>query len=283
MVFLEDYDMTIARYLVSGSDVWLNAPRRPLEASGTSGMKAAMNGSLNVSVLDGWWDEAYAPELGWAIGQGEEYAAADVQDEIERKALYDLLEANVVPLFYARGRDGLPREWIRKMKASIRVVGSRFNSHRMLMDYAERAYLPALENFERYAGDGCERARDVARYLVRLRGEWDKVGVADVSPPARAIIKAGETLEVTARVRLGALEPDEVEVQLYYGRIASTGGLEQTHHEEMTPRQRTPEGAVEYGAILTCAQTGRLGYTVRVLPKHAGLIDSRQYGLLTWA
>ncbi len=123
VVFLEDYDMTIARYLVSGSDVWLNTPRRPLEASGTSGMKAALNGVLNVSIRDGWWDEAYDSRLGWAIGQGEQYDDPKLQDGIEGTALYDLLEREVVPQFYARGIDGLPREWIRRMKASMRDVG----------------------------------------------------------------------------------------------------------------------------------------------------------------
>ncbi len=113
IVFLEDYDMTISRYLVSGSDVWLNTPRRPLEASGTSGMKAAMNGALNVSILDGWWDEAYSTHIGWAVGRGEEYEDHGLQDEVEGKALYDLLEREIIPLFYTRGMDGLPREWIR--------------------------------------------------------------------------------------------------------------------------------------------------------------------------
>ena len=143
IVFLEDYDMTMARYLVSGSDVWLNTPRRPLEASGTSGMKAAVNGVLNLSILDGWWDEAYAPDMGWAIGRGEEYEDHALQDEVEGKALYDLLEREIIPLFYQRGMDGLPREWIRKMKASMRQVGGTFSSHRMLLEYPERFYAPA--------------------------------------------------------------------------------------------------------------------------------------------
>ena len=128
VVFLEDYDMTMSRYLVSGSDIWLNTPRRPLEASGTSGMKAAMNGALNVSILDGWWDEAYSTQIGWAIGRGEEYEDEALQDEVEGKALYDLLEREIIPLFYTRGMDGLPREWIHRMKESMREVGKGFSS-----------------------------------------------------------------------------------------------------------------------------------------------------------
>ncbi len=144
IVFLEDYDMTMSRYLTSGADLWLNTPRRPLEASGTSGMKAAMNGVLNCSVMDGWWDEAYKPDIGWAIGRGEQYDDSNLQDDVESKALYDLLEREIVPLFYQRGRDGLPREWIKRMKTCMREIGQSMSSHRMLMDYANSFYFPAL-------------------------------------------------------------------------------------------------------------------------------------------
>jgi len=145
IVFIENYDMTVARYLISGADVWLNTPRRPMEASGTSGMKAAINGVLNCSILDGWWDEAYNADVGWAIGDGEEYEDTVLQDDIESRALYDLLERDIIPLFYQRGRDGLPREWIRRMKASMQQIGKSMSSHRMLMDYCNQFYLPALK------------------------------------------------------------------------------------------------------------------------------------------
>ena len=168
IVFLEDYDMTMSRYLTSGSDLWLNTPRRPLEASGTSGMKAAMNGTLNLSILDGWWDEAYSTHIGWAIGRGEEYEDHALQDEVEGKALYDLLEREIIPLFYTRGMDGLPREWIRKMKESMREVGKRFSSHRMLLEYAESFYAPALANARSLRR---RRGARSARELRRLPGE----------------------------------------------------------------------------------------------------------------
>ena len=167
IVFLEDYDMTMSRYLTSGSDLWLNTPRRPLEASGTSGMKAGMNGVLNCSVLDGWWAEAYAPEYGWAIGKGESYEDEELQDDIESKALYDLLEREVIPLFYNRGRDGLPRGWIKMMKASIREIGKQLSSHRMLIEYANKFYLPALENYEKLDNGGFAETKDLAAYLSR--------------------------------------------------------------------------------------------------------------------
>jgi glycogen phosphorylase len=283
LVFLEDYDMTTARYLVSGSDVWLNAPRRPQEASGTSGMKAAMNGGLNLSVLDGWWDEAFSPEIGWAIGRGEEYSDEVRQDEIEGKALYDVLESEVVPLFYARGRDGLPREWLKKIKASIASVGRQYNSHRMLVEYAERAYLPALANFGRFTGESCKRARVVSAYLDRLRGQWAGVEIVAVSSPERAVMKAGETLTVRVRVRLGSLDPREVGVELYVGRISSTGGLENTRCVEMQGGARGEGGEAEYSVVVTCEETGRMGYTARLLPRHPDLVDARQHGLVKWA
>ena len=143
IVFLEDYDMHVARYLVQGVDVWLNVPRRPLEASGTSGMKAAVNGGLNLSVLDGWWAEGYTPDTGWAIGSGEQYEDPEENDAVEAEALYTLLEREVIPAFYSRDSSGRPREWTTMMTASIRNAGGRFSTGRMVRDYAERAYLPA--------------------------------------------------------------------------------------------------------------------------------------------
>ena len=148
IVFIEDYDLTVARYLVQGCDIWLNNPLRPLEACGTSGMKAAANGGLNMSVLDGWWAEGYQPGLGWAIGSGEEYENPDYQNRIESQTIYNLLEKTIVPLFYERGRDNLPREWIGMMKKSMQTLAARFNSHRMLEDYVHRFYLPSADKLE---------------------------------------------------------------------------------------------------------------------------------------
>ena len=147
IVFLEDYDMAIARHLVHGADVWLNTPRHPREACGTSGMKASANGVLNMSVLDGWWPEAYRPGIGWAIGDVEEYEDPGQQDEVDSKSVYDLLEQEIIPLFYDRDGDGLPREWIRRMKAAMRVVCPMFNSARMVREYYKDYYAPAAEQY----------------------------------------------------------------------------------------------------------------------------------------
>ncbi len=161
IVFIEDYDMVVARYLVQGVDIWLNTPRRPHEASGTSGMKATANGALNLSILDGWWDEGYTPETGWAIGHGEEYAddQSDYQDTIESNAIYDLLEKDIVPLFYERGRDGLPRGWIAKMKAAMREHAGVFNTNRMVREYYEFCYLPCAQRSHRLMENDLERVQ----------------------------------------------------------------------------------------------------------------------------
>ena len=282
VVFLEDYDMTIARYLNSGSDVWLNTPRRPLEASGTSGMKAAMNGVLNLSILDGWWDEIYTPECGWAIGSGEEYEDQELQDEIESKAVYDLLEREIIPLFYKRGRDGLPREWVRRMKASMARVGQQMNSHRMLIEYCEKFYFPALSKARDFAAADYAPAREIAAYLERLRKSWANVKVESLSVPDQRMYRIAEKVDVSARINLGGLSAQEVRVELYYGSISSSGGIEDAQSVEMIP-QAEGRSAVEYRGQIECETTGRQGYTVRLLPKHPALLHPYLPGYLRWA
>jgi starch phosphorylase len=282
VVFLEDYDMTIARYLNSGSDVWLNTPRRPLEASGTSGMKASMNGVLNLSILDGWWDEIYTPECGWAIGSGEEYEDQELQDEIESKAVYDLLEREIIPLFYTRGRDGLPRQWVRRMKAAMAGVGREMNSHRMLIEYSEKFYFPALEKAREFAAEDYVSAKQIADYLQRLKQSWAQVKVESLSVPERRMYKIADNVEVSARINLGGLPPQEVRVELYFGSISSSGTIENARSLEMAP-QSDGRSSVEYRGRIECAVTGRQGYTVRLLPKHPALIHPYVPGYLHWA
>lgn len=282
IVFLEDYDMTMSRYMTSGSDVWLNTPRRPLEASGTSGMKAGMNGVLNCSVLDGWWAEGYGAANGWAIGKGEEYADTELQDEVESKALYDLLEREIIPMFYDRGRDGLPREWIRWMKNSIRDTGKNFCTHRMLMEYTDKYYLPALENSRKLAKDDLKAAKAVADYLDAVKAEWSSVLVEDVRSTARPVMDRGENVSVEARVRLGKLSPEQVSVELYHGPVGSTGDIYDARRVEMKAL-RTQGGAYDYAVEVACEVTGQHGYAVRVLPRHADLAHPYVPGLVRWA
>ncbi len=282
IVFLEDYDISIAKVLVSGSDIWLNTPRRPLEASGTSGMKAALNGVLNVSVLDGWWDEAYMPECGWAIGKGEEYDDPERQDDIEGHDLYSLLEDKIIPLFYARGRDGLPREWIRRMKSAMSHIGKGFSSQRMLIEYYERYYLKALQNHASYSSNGYEKAKEVAHYLERATSQWSKIRIECDGESRERILKAGEPLSIEATVRLGDLQPGEVKVELYWGSIETTGEITETECVAMSPTGGE-KGTYRFSASLECKRTGRQGYAIRVLPQHPALIDRFRPGLITWA
>ena len=290
LVFLEDYDLTVARYLVQGVDVWLNTPERPLEASGTSGMKAAANGALNLSVLDGWWDEAWrVPELrsspiGWAIGSGETYDSPEYRDQVESEALYDLLERNVVPTFYERGVDRLPRRWIGRMKASISVLCHFFNTHRMVRDYAELFYLPAHAKFLALAGDGAARARALAGWLERVRREWPQVRIEAVDGGPAAQLRVGATTRIGARLALGALGPEDVAVELYLGRLDPLGEITGAEPLPMKAAGRDERGLYLFEATaVPCSKSGQHGYTVRVLPHHVDLTAGFLPGLITWA
>jgi starch phosphorylase len=281
IVFLENYDLEIAKHLVSESDIWLNTPRRPMEASGTSGMKAAINGVLNCSILDGWWDEGYDPEVGFAIGAGEEYADEEMQDEIESKLLYDLLEREIIPTYYERGRDGLPREWIRKMKSSMQKLGGLFSTSRMLTEYSETFYLPALKNYERISKSSYQIPRDLADYTQRLREAWDEVSVFDITGGTGRNLKVGESFNVECRVHLGEISPEEVSVQLYTGRINAEGDLVAPRLVEMKPGTADERGHL-YKTKVRCEAAGRQGFAVRVVPSHRDLVHPYVPGLLRW-
>lgn len=282
VVFLENYDLEIAKYLVSGSDMWLNTPRRPLEASGTSGMKAAINGVVNCSILDGWWDEGYNPAVGYAIGAGEEYADEELQDEIESKLLYDLLEREIIPTYFERGRDALPREWIGKMKRSMKRLGGEFSTSRMLLDYSNQFYLPALKNYERLAKGDWKDARDLAAYMERLNADWDQIAIFDVRGGSSRALKVGDTLTIEARVYLGRIDPSEVEVQIYTGRITAENALVNPQTITMRHAGNDERGAL-YSGKVKCQESGRQGYAVRVMPRNEHLVHPYIPGLLTWS
>jgi starch phosphorylase len=282
IVFLENYDMTMSRYLTSGADVWLNTPRRPLEASGTSGMKASMNGVLNCSVLDGWWDEAYNAGVGWAIGHGEEYSDEHLQDDVESAALYDLLEREIIPLFYQRGRDGLPREWIKMMKNCMREIGQSMSSHRMLMDYSNQFYYPALRNYRRMTKDDYADTRAIAAYFGKLEKAWGKLRIISIDASSKPVMQRGDFLTITARIDLGDLNPDEVQVELYYGERAHNNFIVNARRAEMKSGEREGE-AYRFQVRVECADTGLQGHTIRILPKHDALVHPYRSGFIKWA
>jgi len=284
LVFLEDYDMAVTRYMVQGTDIWLNTPRRPREASGTSGMKAAANGGLNLSILDGWWDEAYQPEIGWAIGQGEIYDDEAYQDQVEAENLYDLLEHDVVPLFYDHGGDGLPRQWLTRMKAAVAALSPFFNTHRMVQEYTERFYLPASQRYRELTADGFTRAKKLAAWNEHVRRTWSEIRLDVLDPEPVKDLQVGQTFKVQARVHLAPLTPDDVVLQLYLGRVNAANEIVDA---EVLPMQTVnPDGDGHYHyetSTVTCRNSGFHGYTIRVLPRHPDLPSSFLPGLVVWA
>ncbi len=283
VVFLEDYDMNVARHMIHGVDVWLNNPRRPLEASGTSGMKVAVNGGLNLSILDGWWVEGYDGQNGWAIGAGEEYTDLKYQDEVEGRLIYELLERDIVPAFYTRGGDGLPREWIRRMKRSIGTLVPVYNTNRMVEEYLEKCYLPAHRREAALTANGLAGAVELARWRQRLAAEWGGVRVESVDAPSGEMLRVGKDFPVSVRVALGALRPDDVEVQLCYGLLDAKGDIPEPKALALLPTG-TADGnrVVPFGGAVPCKTSGQFGFSVRVLPKHANLPNLFEPGFVTW-
>lgn len=265
IVFIEDYDMHVAHYLVQGADVWLNVPRRPLEASGTSGMKAAANGVLNLSVLDGWWVEGYSPDCGWAIGGGEEYASAEEQDAVEAEVLYSLLEREVVPLFYLRDGSGRPREWIQMMASAIRRLGGTFSTHRMVREYAERAYLPTHLAATRLAGDDWRGARGRAAWRSRVEAALDGIEVR-AEPLGDGAVEVGASIPVVVHVALGAAEPEDVRVEVVAGSVGPAGEIEPDRVVEARPDGSAKGRERRYRAEIPATASGTMAIAARVVP-----------------
>ena len=291
VLFVEDYDMAIGRALTRGVDVWLNNPRRPLEASGTSGQKAAMNGVLNLSVLDGWWPEAFDGDNGWAIGSAKSYADEERGDASDADALYSLLEREVVPLYYERGQPnadggstGLPREWLRRAANAVATVTPEFNAQRMVKDYVERFYLPASGRFQTIGADDYALARSLARWREKVAARWEHVGLSDVEVEQPAA-QGDEPLAVTANLSAPGFERDELVVELVYSRaddeLARNLQVVRLTREEAAASG--PAGAARYSARFTPQLSGRLVYGLRCYPVHEGLASQADAQAVTWA
>jgi starch phosphorylase len=288
IVFLEDYDMAVARYLVQGVDVWLNTPRRPNEASGTSGMKAAANGALNLSTVDGWWAEVcaaagHSKSIGWMIGKGEVYTDTDFQDQVEATALYDQLERDVIPTFYDRGADRLPRRWIDLMKSSISSLCKFVNTHRMLNDYLFQVYRQAHERYSALDREQAARSRAVAAWLARTSAEWGRIQIRSIRCTSMESIPVGGSLRLQARVFLGSLSPDDVAVELYFGRLDVEGEICGGAVQQMRVDGLVAPETVQFCGEAVCTGTGLYGYTVRVRATHADLPILHLPGLIRWA
>ena len=280
IVFLPNYDMTMATLLYPGCDVWLNNPIRPLEASGTSGMKAALNGALNLSILDGWWDEWFDGENGWAIPTADGVDDADRRDDIEADALYGLIEKAVAATFYDVDEARIPRRWIGMVRHTLRTLGPKVLSTRMVREYVLRLYLPAGSSSREMEASGFALAREVCAWKQRERSQWPLLRVDHVEADGVGdSVSLGTPITVRAFVSLGELTPDDVLVQVVHGRVDADDRFIAPRHAAMQPAEAFEPGGWEYRLTLPLEQNGPFGYTVRILPHHAGLAAPEEMGL----
>ncbi|MEA2031394.1 MAG: alpha-glucan family phosphorylase [candidate division Zixibacteria bacterium] len=282
IVFLENYDINVARYLVEGVDIWMNTPKRPMEASGTSGMKVIPNGGLNLSVLDGWWCEGYDTDTGWAIGAGEDYDDPFYQDEVESKGLYDVLENEIIPLFYDRnGNDTPPRGWISMMKKSMVKLGLAFSTNRMVREYTEKFYMKANNNWEMLSSDEHSLTKKLVQWKNHIISNWDQVQIEQ----ARILsdnAEVGVALKVEIKVYLGVLTSEDVRVQIYSGPAGVDRDIHESVIEDVKCVDSSQEGWYTYEGYIACDESGLFGYSVRILPGHPNLIDNFDLQMMRW-
>lgn len=283
IIFLEDYDINVARYLVQGADVWLNNPRRPLEASGTSGMKAALNGVLNLSVLDGWWVEGYSEANGFKIGNGEEYDNLELQDILEAESLYNTLEKEIAPLFYNRNEIGLPEDWIYKMKSTIQMAGMDFSSHRMLMDYTNHFYIKGLKAAAKLDTKDMALLKDVTGWINHMQSQWDKIHIEDVDiEDMSGTLYVGQKFPIKIKVALGDISPSDIEVQIISGRLDSQDqilGFEPLNASQLSDNSN---GSYTFAGEVTCTESGRFGITARIIPINENLPHTIKPKMISW-
>jgi starch phosphorylase len=283
VVFVPDYDIYLARMMVAGCDVWLNTPRRPREASGTSGMKASMNGLPNLSILDGWWDEADYVHTGWPIGHGETYDNPEYEDQVEANALYDLFEQEVVPLFYERDSEGIPRGWVTKMKEAIKLNTPYFNTARMLRDYAVRGYFPASDRHFAMTSHAYTPAKELANWKRQLFERWYDIKIEDVDIAAQTELVVNQSVAVKTRINLAGLTPNDVQVELYQGAVNADGQIVNGVPVVMDYQGTDEHNHSIYKAQIVYTSSGLQGLSLRVLPKHDYLSSPYEPGLVLWA
>jgi len=281
-VFVDDYDIAVARALYQGADVWLNNPRRPQEACGTSGMKAAFNGALNLSILDGWWQEMFDGENGWAISSAEDVDDIERRDQLEAGALFDLLERQVVPLFYETYGGPVPRRWLKKVRKSLTSLAPRVTASRMVADYVELLYEPTAARTNTLSANGLARARSLASWKQRVAEAWHGVHVDRVEGDGAAA-ELGGSRTVEAVVSLGTLPADDVDVQLVHGPVGQGDELTERTSASMHPAGAADEDHARYVGSFYCERAGRYGFTVRIVPRHPDLVGSSELGLAAWA
>ncbi len=279
---LENYNIAMSRLLVSGVDVWLNTPRRPMEASGTSGQKASVNGVINFSVLDGWWAEGYNSYNGWTIGTNKEYDNYEEQDIADSNGIYYTLENKIVPTYYEKDKNGISKKWLKIMKNSIISTGGRFSTARMLVDYTNQLYIPLCNLYNKY----CSQLDLVSEYEIwkkEIRTNWDDIVISQEKNAESLTIDAGNEIEVYCKVKLPNISQDSIEAQVYYGQFEENGTMD---HVQIIPMKLVEEDDVareyHYMAKIELTTGGNFGYTFRVMPKHEMLLDSANLDLIKW-
>ncbi|AEF95308.1 alpha-glucan phosphorylase [Desulfotomaculum nigrificans CO-1-SRB] len=280
VVMVENYDINVSRHLLQGVDVWLNTPRRPMEASGTSGQKAAINAVINCSILDGWWPEAYNGENGFAIGVDKEYNNEEIQDREDAESLYDLLEQVIVPYYYRRV-NGVPREWVRRMKDCLATIPWKFSTERMVKEYTQRFYLPAAQRGVAFMANSCQLASQIQRHKQFLRDNWQQISFRSLRVHEPAVLKVGSEIFIEAELYLGFLKPQDVIVEVVYGQVGDHG-LNNSVLMPMTLSQELGDNVYQYTSNLVLIQ-GISGYTVRVRPDNPHFVSHFELPLVKWA
>ena len=282
ILLLENYNINVARHLVSGVDVWLNNPRRPMEASGTSGEKASVNGVVNFSILDGWWAEGYNTKNGWAIGTNAEYYSYEEQDLADSESIYRILEDKIIPTYYNKDENGISKDWINLMKNSIMSTGGKYSTSRMLVDYAKDLYMPLCDMTNKYYRD-LEKVTEYNKIKQNLYSNWNDIEITQENNLDNITIDAGNQIKVSCKVKLPNIDKENIQVECYYGKILDNGIVEDTEIKEMElVAENTENKTYSYEAKIGLKTGGNYGYTFRVMPKHEMLLEKENLNLVKW-
>ena len=279
---LENYNIEISRYMVSGVDVWLNNPRRPMEASGTSGQKASVNGVVNFSVLDGWWAEGYNQKNGWSIGTNKEYSSYEEQDIADSDSIYYTLENKIIPTYYNKDKNGISRTWMEYMKNSIISTGGQYSTARMLVDYTNKLYMPLCNLTKKYYSD-LNRVTEFDAWKANMYSNWKDIQIEQVENNADNItVDAGAEIEVRCAVTLPNIEPESVRVEVYYGKFLENGTVQDVQIIPMRMEGKEENRKYYYVAKIKLTTGGNYGYSFRVMPQNEMILDSENMDLVKW-
>lgn len=289
VVLVENYDINVGRRITSGVDVWLNNPRRPLEASGTSGMKVPLNGGVNCSILDGWWVEAFRenPLSGFSLGDPDKhYQTEELQDAADAESIYHMLEKVIAPIFYDRDDNGIPVEWLRRVRESMITVGPQFSTNRMVQDYAEMYYLPGSDRCNALMADGFERAKNNSLWKNQLRAAWPNIQIkacVESGETAPESIRVSEKINIIAEVELGSINPSDVQVEIFVAELNGNPEKIKSASVPMHPEGKSPNGKLLFKGSMIQSDSGEYAYTVRIVPHHPDLVHPNEMGLVSWA